>query len=67
LASFSLLSFWIFGILVVKDVLLEGEMAFVDDLSTITSVFKIMFMEGLMFASCQQVQQRVFVRHKFGV
>jgi hypothetical protein len=55
------LSFWISGTFVLKDVLLEGEMAFVDDLSTITSIFKIVFMEGLMFASCQQVQQRVFV------
>jgi hypothetical protein len=33
--------------------MLEGEMAFVDDLNIITSIFKIMFMEGLMFASCQ--------------
>ncbi len=54
------MSFWISATVVVKGVLLEGEMAFVDDLSTIPSIFKIMFMEGLTFASCQQVQQRAF-------
>jgi hypothetical protein len=42
------LSSWISGTPVVKDVLLEGEVAFVDDLSRITWIFKIMFMEGLI-------------------
>ncbi len=42
------LSSWISGTPVVKDVLLEGEVAFADDLSRITWIFKIMFMEGLI-------------------